>query len=63
MTSKAKKDMVIRWNARGVASPEETARLLGIPLPEVHAILKESMTRHPSVRTTDPEFIEPPLFE
>lgn len=62
MTSQTKRDMVIRWHERCV-SPEDTARLLQIPLPEVRAIIRESQTRHPAIRTATPEFIAPPLFD
>ena len=63
MTRQNIKDLVVRWHARGAATPEETARLLNLPLAEVNAILAEAGRRHPSVRATGPEFIEPELFQ
>ncbi|KAA8820287.1 hypothetical protein CSQ85_00280 [Bifidobacterium rousetti] len=63
MTRQNIKDLVVRWHARDAATPEETARLLNLPLAEVNAILAEAGRRHPSVRTTGPEFIEPELFQ
>lgn len=62
MTKQAIKDMVIRWHERDAASADETARLLHISVDEVLAIIRESEHRHPSVRTTSPEFIQPPAF-
>lgn len=63
MTRQNIKDLVVRWRDRDAATPEETARLLNLPLAEVHAILAEAGRRHPSVRTTSPEFLEPELFQ
>lgn len=62
MTSSAKKDMIIRWHDKQVATVEQTARLLGLTEQEVRDVLAEAENRHPAVRTTTPEFIQPPAL-
>lgn len=44
------------------ATPEDTARLLGLTLDEVQAIIADSRRAHPSVKTVSPEFVEPTMF-
>ena len=57
-----KRDMVIRWHECQQATPEDTARLLGLTLDEVQAIIADSRRAHPSVKTVSPEFVEPTMF-
>lgn len=56
MTSQAQRGMVLKWHERGY-SATETAKLLGLPLDEVRAIIREGDgTPRPPAKV---EFIEP----
>ncbi|MCI1211021.1 hypothetical protein [Bifidobacterium tibiigranuli] len=60
MTSRRKRDMVLHWHERDT-DDQTIGRLLGIPVPEVQAIIASAEHPAPSASAT-PLFVQPPVF-
>lgn len=53
------REMILKWHKGKAATPEYTARLLGVPLDEVLYIIAHPETPAPYKDDSMPEFIEP----
>lgn len=57
--SSLKREKILKWHRSKAATPEYTARLLGVPLDEVLYIIAHPETPAPYKDDSMPEFIEP----
>lgn len=53
------REMILKWHRSKAATPEYTARLLGVPLDEVLYIIAHPETPAPHKDDFTPGFIEP----
>lgn len=53
------REMILKWHKGKAATPEYTAKLLGVPLSEVLYIIAHPETPAPYKDDSMPEFIEP----
>lgn len=60
MTSQRKREMVLHWHERDT-DDQTIGRLLGIPVPEVQAIIA-SAARPALSASLMPLFVQPPVF-
>lgn len=56
---KRKREEILKWHRSKAATPEYTAKLLGVPLDEVLYIIAHPETPAPHKDDFTPEFIEP----
>lgn len=54
--------LILKWHRQKAATPEYTAKLLGLPLAEVNYVISHPEPPKPHVDKYTPEFIEPPAF-
>lgn len=57
--SSLKREEILKWYRSKAATPEYTAKLLGLPLDEVLYIIEHPETPAPHKDDSTPEFIEP----
>lgn len=57
--SSPKREEILKWHRSKAATPEYTAKLLGVPLDEVLYIIAHPETPAPHKDDFTPEFIEP----
>lgn len=55
------RELILKWHRSKAATPEYTAKLLGVPLDEVLYIIAHLETPAPHKDDFTPEFIEPLL--
>lgn len=55
------RELILKWHKGKAATPEYTAKLLGLPLSEVLYIIAHPETPAPHKDNSTPEFIEPLL--
>lgn len=53
------RELILKWHRSKAATPEHTAKLLGLPLNEVMYIIAHPETSAPHKDDSTPEFIEP----
>lgn len=59
--SSLKREEILKWHRSKAATPEYTAKLLGLSLSEVMYIIEHPETPAPHKDDSTPEFIEPLL--
>lgn len=60
--SSLKREEILKWHRSKAATPEYTAKLLGVPLDEVLYIIAHPETPAPHKDDFTPEFIEPLIW-
>lgn len=53
------REMILKWHKGKAATPEYTAKLLGLPLDEVMYVIEHHEPPKPRADVRTPEFIEP----
>ena len=53
------RELILKWHRSKAATPEYTAKLLGLPLNEVMYIIAHPETSAPHKDDSTPEFIKP----
>ena len=53
------RELILKWHKGKAATPEYTAKLLGLPLNEVRYVIEHPMPPAPHKDDSTPEFIEP----
>lgn len=53
------RELILKWHRSKAATPEYTAKLLGLPLDEVMYVIEHPEPPKPRADVRTPEFIEP----
>lgn len=53
------RELILKWHKGNAATPEYTAKLLGLPLDEVMYVIEHPEPPKPRADVRTPEFIEP----
>lgn len=53
------RELILKWHKGNAATPEHTAKLLGLPLDEVMYVIEHPEPPKPRADVRTPEFIEP----